>query len=72
LVLDQLPNRNQLIWTDRSGDQLGSLDDLANVAMVNLAPDGQHFIVPRLDLQTGNNDLWLSDVRGKKRHTLYL
>jgi len=67
LVLDQLPNRlrSQLIWTDRSGKQISSIDDLTNVAMVNLAPDGQHFVVSRLDLQTGDNDVWLSDETGK-------
>ncbi|HJZ81546.1 MAG TPA: hypothetical protein VKD91_14415 [Pyrinomonadaceae bacterium] len=33
--------------------------------MLYLAPDGQHFVVSRLDLQTGDNDIWLSDVTGK-------
>jgi Tol biopolymer transport system component len=67
LVFDSLPNRvrNELIWVDRAGKKLSSLDDLTRVAVASLAPDGQHFVVSRGEAQTGNNDLWLSDATGK-------
>ncbi len=67
LVFDPLPNRvrNELIWVDRTGKKLSSLDDLTRVGAASLAPDGQHFVVPRGEAQTGNNDLWLSDATGK-------
>src|SRR5205814_6178889 len=66
LVVDPLPNRqrNQLIWVDRGGRKVGSLDNLPNVGLLRLAPDDQRFAVECLDFQTGNNDLWLSDVTG--------
>jgi eukaryotic-like serine/threonine-protein kinase len=66
LVFDALPNhmRNELMWMDRSGKKLITLDDLSNVSAPVLSPDGQHFVVPRGE-QTGNNDLWLSDADGK-------
>ena len=67
LVVDENPDRhrNQLIWVDRSGKKTSSLDDLTNATMLTLSPDDQRFIVPRLDLQTGNNNLWMADVTGK-------
>jgi len=67
LVVDQLPHRqrNQLMWVDRGGKQISSLDDLTNAAMLTLSPDGQRFVVPRLDLQTGNSNLWVADVSGQ-------
>jgi Tol biopolymer transport system component len=67
LVVDQVPHkqRNQLMWVDRGGKKINSLDDLTNAAMLSLSPDGQRFVVPRLDLQTGNNDLWVADLTGK-------
>ncbi len=67
LVFDPLPNRvrNELIWVDRAGKKLGSLDDLTRVTAASLAPDEQHFVVSRGEAQTGNNDLWLSDATGK-------
>jgi len=57
--------RSELVWMDRSGKKLSGLEDLTNVACPALAPDGRHFVVPRGDGQTGNNDLWLSDADGK-------
>ncbi len=67
LVFDPLPNRmrNELIWVDRAGKKLSSLDDLTRVTAASLAPDEQHFVVSRGEAQTGNNDLWLSDTTGK-------
>ncbi|HYM98606.1 MAG TPA: hypothetical protein VET25_02600, partial [Aestuariivirgaceae bacterium] len=66
LVFDPFPNRlrNQLIWVDREGKQTASLDGLDNVGKLRLSPDDKRFLVERLDLQTGNNDLWLSDLTG--------
>ncbi|MGI9069589.1 MAG: protein kinase domain-containing protein [Pyrinomonadaceae bacterium] len=66
LVFDPFPNRlrNQLIWVDREGKQTGSPAGPDNVSKLRLSPDDKRFMVERLDMQTGNNDLWLSDLTG--------
>jgi len=67
LVYDPLPSRQRrkLIWVDRSGKQLASLERIDNVNIVSLSPDEKSFIASLLDMPLGNNNLWLSDVRGE-------
>jgi hypothetical protein len=67
LVFDPFPDRErrQLIWVDRAGKNVGSLEGLGDDGMVRLSPDDQRFVVSRLDhTVTGNNDLWLSAAKG--------
>jgi eukaryotic-like serine/threonine-protein kinase len=66
LVFDPLLDRqrSQLIWVDRGGRKIDSLNGMDNVGLVRLSPDDKRFIVERLDFQTGNLDLWLSNVTG--------
>src|SRR5262245_61782490 len=66
LVFDPLPNRqrNQLVWVDRGGTQIRSMERAINVLTPRLSADDQRFVASRFVLQTGNNDLWLSDVTG--------
>ena len=66
LVFDPLPDRqrNQMIWMDRGGRKVGTLDGMDNVSMLRFSPDDKRFIVSRSDLRTGGNDLWISDVSG--------
>jgi eukaryotic-like serine/threonine-protein kinase len=64
LLFDPQPNRqrSQLLWVDRSGKTIKSLDRLDNVVIPRLAPDDKRFAVVRASPQDGNNDIWLSDV----------
>ncbi|MEK6322704.1 MAG: protein kinase [Acidobacteriota bacterium] len=66
LVFDPLRDRqrSQLIWVDRGGRKIDSLDGMDNVGLLRLSPDDKRIIVTRLDFQTGNMDLWLSAVTG--------
>jgi Tol biopolymer transport system component len=50
---------------DRGGKQIGgSLGVWAGIGSLRLSPDEKRFVADRIDLQTGNTDLWLSDVTG--------
>src|SRR5262245_55224409 len=64
LVFDPRPNRqrSQLLWVDRSGRIINSLEGWDNVSSPNLAPDDRRFLVVRTSPQNINNDIWLSDV----------
>jgi hypothetical protein len=64
LVFDPHPNRErtQLMWVDRGGRTIAPLDGLNNVSSLRLSPDNQRFMVTHVDSQTGNVDLYLSDV----------
>ena len=57
--------RNALIWVDREGKKLSSLDELTNCGIAVLSADDQRLAVARRDMQTGNSDLWTSDASGK-------
>jgi Tol biopolymer transport system component len=72
LVFDPLPDRqiNQLVWMDRGGRKTGSIDGMDKAAMVRLSLDDKRFVVSRFDFQTGNADLWLSNVTGGKAERL--
>jgi serine/threonine protein kinase/Tol biopolymer transport system component len=64
LIFDPRPNRqhNQLLWVDRGGRIINSLEGLDNTGTARLAPDDRRFAVARFSLQVNNNDIWLSDV----------
>ncbi len=66
LVFDPLPDRqsSHLVWVDRAGRPTGAPDRMENVSMVRLSPDGKRYAVSRLDSETGNGDIWVSDVTG--------
>jgi Tol biopolymer transport system component len=66
LVFDPFPNRqsSHLVWVDRGGRPAGALDRMESVSMVRLSPDGRRYAVSRLDSESGNGDLWVSDVTG--------
>jgi Tol biopolymer transport system component len=54
-----------ILYSDRTGRNVGALDELGDAGMVSLSPDDQRFVVSRLDhTVTGNNDLWLSAAKG--------
>src|SRR5262245_24221938 len=66
LVFDPLPGRrrNQLVWVDRGGRIIVSLDKIDKVAMARLSPDDKRFVVARSEGDGSYTDLWLSDVSG--------
>ena len=57
--------RNELIWVDRGGQKLSSLDELTNPGTAVLSADDRRLAVARRDPQNGNSDLWLSEASGK-------
>src|SRR5262245_23256445 len=64
LVFDPLPGRrrNQLVWVDRGGRIIVSLDKIDEVAMARLSPDDKRIVVARTENNGSYTDLWLSDV----------
>lgn len=54
--------RSQLVWFDRTGQQMAVLGDSADYADVSLSPDNARVAVSRLDPERGSYDLWLYDV----------
>jgi Tol biopolymer transport system component len=55
------PGETQLVWKDRSGRTLGSID-VTNASAPSLSRDGAMMVVSRTLPQTGT-DLWLYDVK---------
>jgi eukaryotic-like serine/threonine-protein kinase len=66
LVFDPLPNRqrNHLVWMDRGGRKISSLEEASNATTLRLSPDDKRFMVTRFDSGVSGSDLWLSDVTG--------
>ena len=52
----------QFTWTDRKGQQLGTIDVPADQGDLELSPDGKRLIFRRVDFQTGSISLWLTDL----------
>ena len=55
--------RNQLIWFDRAGKQLGILTAPGNYTAPSLSPDEKTVAMSRVDFQTvSGSDIWLIDL----------
>jgi Tol biopolymer transport system component len=54
---------DNLIWQDREGKQVQKLNQQGIFAHVSLAPHGNVAVVYVSDQSTGNNDLWLYDLK---------
>ncbi len=53
-----------LVWMDRAGHQLGTLGPAnANVKSGRLSPDGQRLAAAIYDLEKGEQDLWIFDLK---------
>jgi serine/threonine protein kinase len=67
LVFDPSGNTQtgQLIWVDRRGNQVGSLNVMGSASRPALSPDEKRFVIDRIDPHTGNTDLWLYDATGE-------
>jgi Tol biopolymer transport system component/predicted Ser/Thr protein kinase len=53
---------SQLMWYDRTGNQIGVLGDPAQYSDVELSPDGKRASVSILDPTGKGRDIWLYDV----------
>ena len=55
----------RLLWVDRTGKQIGSLEVTGSASRPALSPDEKRFVIDRIDPHTGNTDLWLYDASGE-------
>jgi eukaryotic-like serine/threonine-protein kinase len=58
---------SQLVWVDRTGQQLEALSDRGDYGDVTLSPDGRRAAVTLLDEAGSNRDVWLLDVPRRLR-----
>lgn len=57
-------SRSQLVWVDRAGHQLATIGPAnINVKSARLSPNGQHLATAIYDIERGENDLWIFDVK---------
>jgi serine/threonine protein kinase len=56
------PNATELIWFDRSGNQLSKLGQPDFFRQFRFSPDARQLVLDRIDPRTGNHDIWLSDL----------
>ncbi len=57
------PTLGQLIWFDRSGQQLGPpVASLADYVDFSLSPGGRRLAVSRVESQTNTSDIWILDL----------
>ena len=54
--------RSQLLWLDRSGQQIATLGGLEDYGNLELSPDGNQVAVALMDNREGTRDIWLYDV----------
>jgi serine/threonine protein kinase/Tol biopolymer transport system component len=53
---------SQLVWVDRTGQQLEALSDRGDYGDVTLSPDGRRAAVSFTDAAGNNRDIWLFDI----------
>jgi Tol biopolymer transport system component len=57
-------SRSQLVWVDRAGHQLATIGPPnINVKSARLSPDGQRLATAIYDIERGEQDLWIFDVK---------
>jgi Tol biopolymer transport system component/predicted Ser/Thr protein kinase len=52
---------SELVWFDRGGKRIGSVEGPGMYLRPALSPDGKRIAVERIDPQTGAHDIWLVD-----------
>ena len=56
--------RSQLAWVDRAGRQIGVIGpENVNLKSARLSPDGERLATAIYDIETGEQDLWIFDVK---------
>jgi len=64
LAYQSYVSRSQLVWVDRAGHQLAAIGPAnINVKSARLSPDGQHLATAIYDVERGEQDLWIFDVK---------
>jgi len=53
----------QYAWYDRQGRQIGTAGPPGNYFDIALSPSGTHAAIQKVDLQTGNSDIWIIDIK---------
>ncbi len=53
---------SQLVWYDRSGTSVGTVGEPGLIQNMALASDGRRAAFSRIDLQSGNRDIWVIDT----------
>jgi len=57
-------SRSQLMWVDRAGHQLSPIGPAnINVESARLSPDGQRLVTAIYDIERGESNLWIFDVK---------
>ena len=60
-------NRGELVWLDRTGEQLANTGPPADYIHPWLSPDGRRAVVEMVDPDTGAHSIWMLDlVRGSR------
>jgi DNA-binding winged helix-turn-helix (wHTH) protein len=64
LAYQSYVSRSQLVWVDRAGHQLATIGP-ANISVksARLSPDGQRLATAIYDVERGEQDLWIFDVK---------
>jgi DNA-binding winged helix-turn-helix (wHTH) protein len=64
LAWQSYSSRSQLVWVDRAGRQLATIGPAnANLKSARLSPDGQRLATAIYDVERGQQDLWIFDVK---------
>ena len=64
LAYQKYVSRSQLVWVDRTGRQLATIGPAnVNVKSARLSPDGQRLATAIYDVERGEQDLWIFDVK---------
>ena len=53
----------QITWLDRQGRKLGTVGDAGTYGGAKLSPDGERLAFHATDQQTGNQDIWVRELR---------
>ena len=64
LAYQSCVSRSQLVWVDRTGQQLAATGPAnVNVKSARLSPDGQKLATAIYDIEHGEQDLWIFDIK---------
>jgi Tol biopolymer transport system component len=58
--------KQQLVWLDREGNQIGVLGGPGEFGQPRISPDGQRVAVSRLSTNKETADMWVLDVTGSR------
>ena len=64
IAYQSLVSRSQLMWVDRAGHQISAIGPAnINVKFARVSPDGQRLATAIYDVERGQQDLWIFDVK---------